>query len=241
MPSQFSRFVSRWIVCFVAASLCGASALSENRVQVAGIQQPVSATAQTATGAKLPLRVMLVISNSVWDYKPAVFMTHWDYGPRLAKQAQLAFAQSFAAVRVSTVVETSALGTVELVVLLDSPEGRKLSGVSSFTVSLSAQFVARTPGGEEILRAQEEETGKGKDAFKLIDQLAEAITHKFILDLMVSPRAQALLSPRPKAGPRGDDSPALGSAGLDLEPLPPWQHSTADFRGDSIFHGSIQP
>ena len=121
--------------------------------------------------------------------------------------------------------EVTALDGFDMVVSIESPDGRHQAALFSYTETLSAVFVARRPNGQEILRSQEMDTEKGSgNANGTQDQLGEAVTRKFIQELILNPNVRNLLTPAPppEEKPARDDSAALASAGLEVAPPAPW-------------------
>ena len=214
--------------CFLGFLLCCAPLPAA--AQFAKAKKQEAASGQQATGGGVPLRVMLVISDSVRGYRPAVFLSHWDFGPRLARQAEKIFNETFAAVQIVSMVPTDphALDSFDLVVSIESPDGRHQAAFFSYTEILSAVFVARRTNGQEVFRSQETDTEKGSgNPGGTQDQLGEAVTRKFIQELILNPNVRNLLTPAPppEAKPARDDSAALASAGLDAAPPPPWPNA----------------
>ncbi|HUK54288.1 MAG TPA: hypothetical protein VL099_13450 [Candidatus Binatia bacterium] len=211
----------------VALSAGAAPAFARPPEQVAREQKMAAASGQQFSGGSVPLRVMLVISDTVRAYHVTMFLSRMEFGARLAKEAEKVFNGTFAATQVVSMVpaEPHALDNFDLVISIESPEARHQSALFSWTESLSAVFVARRPNGEEIYRGQlsDSEKGSGNSA-STQDQLGEAVTRKFIQELILNPRVRSLLAPAPPPEVKvaRDDSAALASAGLDVPPPPPW-------------------
>jgi hypothetical protein len=217
-----------WLPAMLAACLAtsaiplAAGQMAKAAKQAAASGQPVAQTSG-GTGA---VRVMLVIGDEVRNYRPGFFLTHYDFGPRLAKEAERVCRQSFAAVSVTAAApaDPHALDGIDLVILVESPVGTHLGGLFTFTQSLSAIFVVRNTRGAELFRVQESDTEKSPSIPVLEDRLGEGVTRKFIQDLNQNPNVRNSLVPPAliEAKPVIADTAAMDSSGLDVPPPPPW-------------------
>ena len=205
------------------------TALAAAAGQVAMKQKRAAAAGQSTTqpqGALAAWRVMLVIGDDVRNYKPGVFLGHYDFGPRLTKEAERVCKESFGTVTtVSTLPsDPHALDGMDLVILVQSPIGSHLGGLFTFTQSLTAIFVVRSPRGEELFRVQENDTEKGPNVQAIEDRLGEGVTRKFIQELTLNARVRNSLSPPApvEAKPVIADTVVMDSAGLEVPPPPPW-------------------
>ena len=221
------RVHSLWLFAALAAFVAVSATPAATR-QISGAKKEEAAAGPQTSAGSAPFRVMLVIGDDVRDYKPPVFLGHYDFGPRLAKEAERVCRQSFTAVTISSAVpaDPHAFDAIDLVILVQSPVGTHLGGLFTFTQSLSAIFVVHNTRGEEIFRVQENDTEKGNNLNSVQDRLGEGVTRKFIQDLLLTPNVRNLLSPHPaapvEAKPVLADTAAMDSAGLDVPPPPPW-------------------
>jgi len=197
-----------------------------------GYAKKAASAEPQSSGARVPLRVGLVISDAVRSYKTMVFLTRIEFGRRLAEKAEKVFGETFASVQTMTDIpaDPKAAGGLDLIVVVDAPEGHTQTGLfSSNTISLTARFTARTANGEQILQVQESDNEKFTSPSQSPDQVGETVVRKFIQELILNPTVRNLLAPAPAPAPKveRDDSAALASAGLDVPPPPPWGRPAA--------------
>jgi len=213
----------------LSAALAVCAAISVSTV-AAG---PLAAEKQQAPapGAQPPSnpstwRVMLVISQAVRSYKVPTFMAHVDFGESLASQSEKVFQESFATVRAVSELPADPHGYdgIDLVIVLDVPQGGFKRGLLSNTLSLTAGFVVRNPKGEEIFRVQESSSDSGLNLMHGPDRLSEVVARQFVKDLLANANVRnALAPPAPvEAKPALADTPELDSGGLEVPPPPPW-------------------
>jgi hypothetical protein len=215
---------------WLSAALAAAAALSAfpaSAGQVAKQQKQAAAAGTPVQGSSASWRVMLVIGDDVRNYRPGVFLSHYDFGPRLAKEAERVCRQSFAAVTVTAAMpaDPHALDGIDLVIQIQSPVGTHLGGLFTFTQSLSAVFDVRNRRGEELFRVQESDTEKSPSIPVLEDRLGEGVTRKFLQDLNQNPSVRNSLAPPPapvETKPVLADTAEMDSSGLDVPPPPPW-------------------
>lgn len=198
--------------------------------QFAKAQKQAAASGQQPTGGGVPLRVGLVISDEVRNYRTTYMLSHIDFGKHLATQAQLVFDQSFAAVRPMKEVpaDAHAVGGIDLLIVPEALEGSaRQSGLMSGTVTLVVRFTVRDASGAQLFQLQETGSDKGSNTNNMLDRLGEAIARKFVQDFSMDPRGRALLSPAYPAAPAETkpvlaDTATMDSSGLDVPPPPPW-------------------
>ncbi len=177
----------------------------------------------------MPLRVGLVISDSVRSYKTVVMLTRIEFGRRLADKAVKVFNETFTSVRQMTELpaDPHALDGLDIVVIVEAPEGRTQTPLFSAAIfTLKASFTARTASGQLILQVQETATESSRSAGQGPDQVGEEVVRKFIQELILNPTVHNMLAP-PPAAPAAvkvalEDTAAMDSAGLDVPPPPPW-------------------
>ena len=236
------RKLRRSLVCGVVCGTMAVAATASYSSPVAkqtairaaqpGNQAGASGPTAPASG-KIPLRVMLVISDAVRGYKVHEGFVHLDFGGRLARKAERNFDETFASVQVVAEAPGDAHPPVgiDLIVSMESPHGwDKFAGFSA-TENLTVVFVARRPNGEEIFRVQESASDDGNRAATQ-DRLGDAVSRKCIQDMLLNESVRAMFSPAPSAAPavvkaERDDSAAPASAGLDVPPPPPWGRPAA--------------
>lgn len=228
MLRESRRLTLIWAALAVAISMCASPA----RAQLAKAQKQQAAAGASSQVGHVPLRVMLYISDTVRGYRETSFLAHFDFGPRLAKEAEKVFHETFASVQVvsSVPADPRALDGIDMIVSIESPRGNHQAAFFSYSETLSAQFVVRKPNGQEIFRSQESDTEKGSgNPGGTQDLLGESVSRKFVQDLILNPAVRNLLSPPPAVAaaptPARDDSAALASAGLDVPPPSPWNRS----------------
>jgi len=231
MSHTFSRrmILATLLAAALAAAILPAAAQSGLG---GGAPKKSAAPEPQSSGSRVPLRVGLVISDAVRSYKTMVFLTRIEFGRRLAEKAERIFGETFASVQTMTDLpaDPKAAGGLDLIVVLDAPEGRTQTGLfSSNTISLTARFTARTANGDQILQVLESDNEKFSSPSQGPDQVGETIVRKFIQELILNPTVRNLLAPAPAPAPKveRDDSAALASAGLDVPPPPPWGRSAA--------------
>ena len=221
MRSRALQGASRFVVFFVVALLCWAPVVSGYSPQEAGRQPPVSTTAQTAAGGKLPLRVMLVIGGAARSYQARITFFHIKLGGCLASKMEKDFELEFSQLTTASEVPTSphGLDNIDLIVSVENLRGEiHMSWHNTNPMTLAGDFSARNHKGEEIFRAQETVNVDAKDVNSGCDEVGEALSRQFLKDLLASPAMQALLTPKPDT-----DTPIMDSAGLDVPPGPPWE------------------
>jgi hypothetical protein len=222
---------------FLAAALTAAATVgmvSTASGQTAREQKMAAASRAQSSSGSVPLRVGLVISEAVRTYRTSYMFSHIDFGKHLATQAELVFDQSFAAVRPMMELpgDAHAIEGLNLLIVLDGLEGSAhQSGLVSGTVTLAVRFTVRDASGAQLFQLQETGSEKGSNTNNMLDRLGEAIARKFVQDLLVDPRARALLSPASAAAPAEtkpvlEDTAAMDSSGLDVPPPPPWAPPT---------------
>jgi hypothetical protein len=209
-------------VCVLPSASGQMAAKAQKQAAVSG-QQPQS----SGPGP----RVLLVISDAVRSYRVAVFLSHVDFGRRLAAEVEKIFPQSVAVVRTeaSLPVDPGAYNGVDLVVVVEAVEGSISAGFFGNPMSLAATFVVRNTKGEEIFRARETASEKAQNANYGADRLGEAVTRQFIQKLLSSASVRNILSPPPpvEVKPVLEDTSMMDSAGLDVPPPPPWAQPLA--------------
>ena len=178
-------------------------------------------------------RVMLVMSDAVRAYRVSVMLSHIDFGRRLAAQVEKLFPQSVTVVRTeaSLPADPSAYNGVDLVVVVEAPEGSIQTGLFQFSnpMTLGVTFVVRNTKGEEIFRARETARDSAQNANNGADRLGEAVTRQFIEKLLSSASVRNILSPPApvEVKPVLADTSMMDSAGLDVPPPPPWAQPLA--------------
>jgi len=174
---------------------------------------------------------MLVISEAVRSYKVTVFLTRIDFGRRLASQIESLFPQSLSVV--SSVPnlpsDPGAYNGVDLVVVVEAPEGAVHMGFMNNPMDLTVTFVVRNIKGEELFRARETAKDNAQNANNGADRLGAAVTRQFIQELLSNASVRNILSPPApvEAKPVLAESSIMDSAGLDVPPPPPWAQPAA--------------
>jgi hypothetical protein len=187
--------------------------------------------AAPAQGNGPRVRVMLVISDAVRSYRVAVMLTHVDFGRRLAAQIESLFPQSLSVV--SSVAnlpsDPRAYEGVDLVVVVEAPQGAVHMGFMSNPMDLAVTFVVRNTKGEELFRAHETAKDNAQNANNGADRLGAAVTRQFIQELLSSASVRNMLSPPApvEVKPVLADTSIMDSAGLDVAPPPPWAQPAA--------------
>ena len=176
---------------------------------------------------------MLVMSEAVRSYRVAVFLSHIDFGRRLAAQVEKIFPQSVTVVRTeaSLPADPSAYNGVDLVVVVEQPEGSIQTGLFQFSnpMTLAVTFVVRSTKGEELFRAHETATDHAQNANNGADRLGEAVTRQFLQELLSSVTVRDILSPPApvEVKPVLADTSIMDSGGLDVPPPAPWAQPLA--------------
>lgn len=228
----------RILLCLALLGAASTSARRAGAQAAAGLtkDQQAAASRPAATGGKVPLRVMLVVSDALRGYKVHEGLVHLDFGGRLARKAEKNFEDTFASVQV--VAEAPAVAHppvgIDLIVSIESPHGwDKFSGIFSVTENLSVVFVARRPSGEEIFREQESASEDGNRAATQ-DRLGDAVSRQGIQNMLLSPAIRDLLSGGPAVSTKAEnsDSSMLGSGGLEMPPPPPPEIAAGTGDGD---------
>jgi hypothetical protein len=180
------------------------------QVAVSGMQSP---------GGHVPLRVLLVISDAARSYRVRITFFRIKLGACLASKAENQFTQEFSSLKTVSAVPTGANGldNFDLVVVVDNPRGEiHMSMRNTNPMTLAADFLVRNRKGEELFRAAETVNEDAPNVYVGCDHVGEALSRKFLNDLLASPQLQALLAPKADT-----DTPILGSAGLDEPPPAP--------------------
>ena len=209
------------------ATLALATAASGQSGQPLASGQTASPPAPAASNGKIPLRVMLVISDAVQTYKYSYFLTHVDVGRRLAGELQQAMEQAFSVVRSADALPSGpqVLERFDLVVVLEVPQCEAHGAGFSNAMSLVEEFGVRAPDGKEIFHDRVSASNKNHNLYAGADSLSAAVSSQFVQDLLSNAGVRLLLSPAPaqEANAKRDDSAALAFAGLDVAPPIPWQ------------------
>ncbi|HKO03986.1 MAG TPA: hypothetical protein VJW51_04520 [Candidatus Acidoferrales bacterium] len=199
--------------------------------------QVAKATKQAAASGQQPQsvgsgpRVMLVISDAVRGYRVPNFLSHIDFGRRLASEVETLFPQSVVVVRTesSLPADPRAYDGVDLVVVVEAPVGSISAGFFGNPMTLAATFVVRNTKGEEMFRARETASEKAQNPNNGADRLGEAVTRQFLQKLLSSASVRNILSPPApvEVKPVLADTSMMDSAGLDVPPPPPWAQPLA--------------
>jgi hypothetical protein len=222
------------ILLSIAFAVMAASALpAAAGGQVTVKEKKAAAAAGTApvqaNGSRL--RVMLVISDAVRSYRVSVMLSHVDFGRRLAAQIESLFPQSLSVVSsVSNLPsDPRAYDGVDLVVVVEAPEGVVHMGFMTNPMDLAVTFVVRNAKGEELFRAHETAKDNAQNANNGADRLGAAVTRQFIQELLSSASVRNTLSPPApvEVKPVLADTSIMDSAGLDVPPPPPWAQANA--------------
>ncbi len=211
-----------------------ASALPAAGGQVATAKEQKAAAASGAAptqGNGSRLRVMLVISEAVRVYRYPLFLSHVDFGQRLATQAEKVFGETFASVKTVSALPTDPHGYdgVDLAVVLEIPQGEVHSGFFSKPMTLTEVFVVHDAKGEEIFRAREVANDNAQNLYNGADRLGAAVTRQFIQEMLANASVRNILSPPApvEVKPALADTSMMDSAGLDVPPPPPWAQPLA--------------
>jgi hypothetical protein len=188
-------------------------------------KQAAASGQQPQTGS-VALRVMLVISDAVRSYHASIFLSRVDVGRRLAAQAEQIFGQTFAAIKTVSALPTDpgAYSGFDLVVVLEVPHCEIHSALFSNPMTLTADFDVRNAKGAGIFRAHETANDDAKNLLNGADRLGQAVTRRFIQELLVNASVRNILSPPApvEVKPVLADTSMMDSAGLDVPPPPPW-------------------
>jgi len=200
--------------------------------QTAKAQKMAAASGQQPQSAITPLRVMLVISDAVRSYRVAVFLSHVDFGRRLAAQVETLFPQSLAVVRTEANLpaDPRAYDGVDLVVVVDVPEGTIGGCFFGCPMTLAVTFAVRNTKGEEIFRARETASEKAQNANNGADRLGAAVTRQFLQEMLSNANVRNILSPPAapvETKPVLADTSIMDSGGLDVPPPAPWAQPLA--------------
>lgn len=194
--------------------------------QFAKAQKQAAASGQQPQNVGSGPRVMLVISDAVRSYRVPVFLSHIEFGRRLASAVERIFPQSVAVVRTETSLpaDPHAYNGVDLVVVVEAPVGSFQVGFFGSPMTLAVTFVVRNTKGEEVFRARETASEKAQNQNYGADRLGEAVTRQFLQKLLSSASVRNILSPPApvEVKPVLADTSMMDSAGLDVPPPPPW-------------------
>ncbi len=187
------------ILLFIAFAVKTARALSTAAGQMDRAREQKAAAASGAAPAQgngSRVHVMLVISDAVRSYRVPVFLSHVDFGRRLAAQIESLFPQSLSVV--SSVPnlpsDPRAYDGVDLVVVVEAPQGAVHMGFMNNPMDLAVTFVVRNIKGEELFRAHETATDHAQNANNGADRLGAAVTRQFLQELLSSASVRNLLS-----------------------------------------------
>jgi hypothetical protein len=219
-------------LCAVLVAAAALAAFPAAGRQLAKAQKQAAASGQQSAGGSVPLRVGLVIGDEVRSYRQTVFLTRFEFGRRLANQAELVFNQTFSSVRSMRELSADphAYDGLDLIVVVEGPEGSyRQSGLFTGTMSLTVRFTVRDARGAQLFQLQETDTEKGSNANNIEDRLGETVSRKFVQDLLLTPRVREMLAPAPRVEPKVQlaDTASMDSAGLDVPPPPPWRSAPA--------------
>lgn len=229
-----SRPCRQLILLSMAFAVLAASALPASAGWQAAAQEKkaaVAAGAAPAQGNGSRPRVMLVISDAVRSYRASIMLTRVDLGKRLANQIESLFPQSVSVVSsVSTLPsDPHAYDGVDLVVVVESPQGSIHMGLLNNPMDLAVTFVVRNTKGEELFRAHETATDHAQNMNNGADRMGAAVTRQFLQELLSSATVKNLGTPPApvEAKPVLADTSIMDSAGLDVAPPPPWAQPAA--------------
>jgi hypothetical protein len=208
-------------------ALCGLPAAAHG---LSAARPQAAASGTQAPGSPSTWRVMLVISQAVRSYQLPTFLAHIDYGGSLARQFERVCQETFASVKTVSEFPADAHGYdgIDLVIVLDVPQGGFRRGLLSNTLSLTEGFAVRNTKGEEIYRVQESSSDSGLNLMHGPDRLSEVVSRQFVKDLLANANVRNALAPAaPVAAPVETkpvlaDTTVLDSGGLEVPPPAPW-------------------
>ena len=214
----------------LTAALAAAAALSAIPAaahQLAKQQkQAAAAPASGAPSGTSPLHVMLVVSDAVRAYRVSLFLNHVDFGRALATQVEKDFRETFVSVNTVSALPADAgsYAGIDLVVVVEVPQGDVRTGFFSNPMTLNAGFVVRSPKGVELFRLRESANDNAQNLYHGRDRLVEAVCHQFVQDMMSNVVVRNILTPPApvETKPVLADTAAMESSGLDVPPPAPW-------------------
>ncbi len=219
-------FLSAALAAAATAGLCPPAS-----GQTAKEAKQAAASGQQSQGGNVPLRAMVVISDAVRGYHASIFISRVDVGRRLANEAEQIFGQTFSATKTVAAVPTDphAFDGFDLVILLDVPRCEIHSALFSNPMTLNEGFVVRNAKGQEIMRVQETANDNAKNLLNGADRLGQAVTRRFIQELLMNASVRNMLSPPApvEVKPVLADTSIMDSSGLEVPPPPPWARPPA--------------